>query len=81
MSVTEVMVIETAASLYVWPNLTDTGSWMEVLLQAANMTKVSSIPIPNIRNGAARLIPMKSIPRYMTRPNADMDPMTADTTP
>lgn len=45
-SVTEVMVIDTAASLNICAILNGTGSFNEVLLQAANMTKVSSIPIP-----------------------------------
>lgn len=45
-SVTEVMVIETAASLNIWAILRGTGSFIDVLLHAANITKVSSIPIP-----------------------------------
>lgn len=46
MSVTEVMVIETAASDMVWASLSGTGSVTGVLLQAASITNVSSIPIP-----------------------------------
>ena len=45
-SVTEVMVIDTAASDRVCAIRWGTGSIMLVLLQAANMTKVSSIPTP-----------------------------------
>lgn len=48
MSVRDVMVMETAASLNVAAILSGTGFEMLVLLQAANMTKVSSIPIPVI---------------------------------
>lgn len=48
MSVRDVMVMETAASLNVAAILSGTGLEMLVLLQAANMTKVSSIPIPVI---------------------------------
>lgn len=47
-SVTEVMVMETAASLNVCPILSGTDFVTEVLRQAASMTKVSSIPIPKI---------------------------------
>lgn len=46
MSVKDVMVMETAASLNVAAILSGTGLLMLVLLQAANITKVSSIPIP-----------------------------------
>lgn len=49
MSVTDVIVIETAASLSVIAILSGTLCFIEVLLQAANITKVSSIPIPAIR--------------------------------
>lgn len=49
MSVKDVMVIETAASLNVAAILSGTGLEILVLLQAANMTKVSSIPIPVIK--------------------------------
>lgn len=45
-SVTDVMVMETAASLNIWAILSGTGSFIDVLLQAASITKVSSIPIP-----------------------------------
>uniref|UniRef100_A0A1Y1NIC6 Uncharacterized protein n=1 Tax=Photinus pyralis TaxID=7054 RepID=A0A1Y1NIC6_PHOPY len=69
-SVTEVIVIETAASLNIFAILSGTVSLIDVLLQAANITKVSSIPIPIIRNGAARLMPIKSMSRYIHVPNA-----------
>ena len=46
MSVTEVMVMETAASLSVCAMRWGTGSMMLVRRQAASITKVSSIPIP-----------------------------------
>lgn len=45
-SVTEVIVIETAASLNIWAILSGTGVLMDVRLHAANITKVSSMPIP-----------------------------------
>lgn len=44
--VTEVMVIDTAASLRVSPILSGTDFVGDVLLQAASITNVSSIPIP-----------------------------------
>lgn len=47
-SVTEVIVMDTAASLSIWAILSGTGFLIEVLLQAANITKVSSIPIPKM---------------------------------
>lgn len=46
MSVTEVMVIETAASDNMIAMRSGTGSLGEARLQAANITNVSSIPIP-----------------------------------
>lgn len=46
MSVSEVIVMETAASLRVAAILSGTGFIILVRLQAANMTNVSSIPIP-----------------------------------
>lgn len=46
MSVTEVMVIDTAASDSVRANLSGTSIVTGVLLHAANITNVSSIPIP-----------------------------------
>lgn len=46
MSVTDVIVIETAASLNVMAILSGTVCFIEVLLHAASITKVSSIPIP-----------------------------------
>jgi len=49
MSVKDVIVMETAASLNVAAILSGTGLEMLVLLQAANMTKVSSIPIPAMK--------------------------------
>ena len=67
-SVTDVMVTDTAASLNVSAIRSSTGAWMLVLLQAPNMTKVSSIPMPSIKNGAAMLMPMKGIPQYMINP-------------
>lgn len=45
-SVKDVMVMETAASLNVAAILSGTGFVMLVLRQAANITKVSSMPIP-----------------------------------
>lgn len=45
-SVKDVIVMETAASLNVAAILSGTGLLMLVLLQAASITKVSSIPIP-----------------------------------
>lgn len=53
MSVTEVIVIETAASLKVAAILWGTGSIILVLLQAASITKVSSIPIPVNKNNVS----------------------------
>lgn len=46
MSVTEVMVMDTAASDNVLASLSGTSMVTGVRLQAANMTNVSSIPIP-----------------------------------
>lgn len=40
------MVMLTAASDIVWPILSGTDNFTEVLRQAANITNVSSIPIP-----------------------------------
>lgn len=51
-SVKDVMVMETAASLNVAAILSGTGLEILVLLQAASMTKVSSIPIPVIKRHA-----------------------------
>lgn len=45
-SVTDVMVMDTAASLKVFPILSGTEAVTGVLLHAASMTNVSSIPIP-----------------------------------
>lgn len=55
-SVTEVIVIETAASLKVMAILSGTLCFIEVLLQAASITNVSSIPIPTIKNKVLRCI-------------------------
>lgn len=46
MSVTEVMVIDTAASDSVLANRSGTSMVTGVLLHAANMTNVSSMPMP-----------------------------------
>lgn len=46
MSVTEVMVIDTAASDSVLASLSGTSIVTGVLLHAANMTNVSSMPMP-----------------------------------
>ena len=46
MSVTEVIVIDTAASDNIIAMRSGTGSFGEARLQAANITNVSSIPIP-----------------------------------
>ena len=37
--------------------------------------------LPNIKNGAARFIPMNGTPTYMQKPNAERVPITADMTP
>lgn len=47
-SVTEVIVMETAASDNMMAILSGTGNLGEVLRHAANITNVSSIPIPAI---------------------------------
>lgn len=49
-SVTEVMVIDTAASDNIKPIRSGTLSFIEVRRQAANITNVSSIPIPEKNN-------------------------------
>lgn len=46
MSVSDVMVMLTAASLIMWPMRSGTESFTDVLRQAASITNVSSIPIP-----------------------------------
>ena len=110
MSVTEVIVMDTAASLIIFDILSETLSLIDVLLHAANITKVSSIPIPEkeelkvtlisfrstapttdatlykaalpiMRKGAAKLIPMKSTPKYMHSPKADNVAIVALTFP
>lgn len=48
MSVTEVIVMLTAASDIIWPIRSGTESFTGVRRQAANITNVSSIPIPVI---------------------------------
>lgn len=45
-SVTEVIVMDTAASLNICAILRGTGSFIDVRRQAASITNVSSIPIP-----------------------------------
>jgi hypothetical protein len=50
MSVTEVMVIDTAASDSVLANLSGTSMVTGVRRQAANITNVSSIPMPEKRS-------------------------------
>lgn len=37
--------------------------------------------LPNIKNGAARLIPMKGTPMYIQKPNADTVPIMDEITP
>lgn len=44
--VREVMVIETAASAYVWPSRSGTDMLVGVRRHAANSTKASSMPTP-----------------------------------
>lgn len=48
MFVSVVIVMETAASDIVWANLSETDSFIDVRRQAANITNVSSMPIPVI---------------------------------
>ena len=69
-SVTDVIVMDTAASLKASDIRSSTGACILVRLQAPNITKVSSIPIPSIKNGAAILIPINGIPQYIIRPIA-----------
>ena len=45
-SVIDVIVIDTAASVNASDILSGTGLWIEVRRQAANITNVSSIPMP-----------------------------------
>lgn len=52
MSVTEVMVTDTAASLSIRPMRSGTGRCTDVLLQAPSITNVSSMPIPGDREQA-----------------------------
>jgi hypothetical protein len=49
MSVMEVMVIDTAASLSIRPILSGTGRCTGVRLHAPSITNVSSMPIPGSR--------------------------------
>ena len=72
MSVTEVMVIDTAASLKVSLILSGTLACNEVRRHAPSITKVSSMPIPNIRKGAAKFMPIKGMPQYMIVPKEAM---------
>lgn len=48
MFVSVVIVMETAASDIVWANLSETDIFIDVRRQAANITNVSSMPIPVI---------------------------------
>ena len=75
------MVIETAASLKVSLILSGTEACREVRRHAPSITNVSSIPIPNIRNGAARLMPINGTPQYIIIPRAAMVARTAEMTP
>ena len=81
MSVTEVMVIDTAASLKVSLILSGTLACKEVRRHAPSITKVSSMPIPNIRKGAAKFMPIKGMPQYMIVPKEAMVARIAETTP
>lgn len=76
-----VMVMETADSDILWAILSGTVHWRGVLLHAAISTKVSSKPIPIIKNGDAKLIPMNSISRYIVIPKAAKVAMVTDTIP
>ncbi len=55
MLVTDVMVIDTAASSKEADILSGTGVWTEVRRHAPSMTNVSSMPMPVGRTGAAVL--------------------------
>lgn len=55
MSVSEVIVILTAASDIVCPIRSETGSFIDVLRQAASITNVSSIPMPENWKGICLL--------------------------
>ena len=81
MSVTEVMVIDTAASLKVSLILSGTLACKEVRRHAPSITKVSSMPIPNMRKGAAKFMPIKGIPQYMIVPKEAMVARIAEKTP
>ena len=81
MSVTEVMVIDTAASLKVSLILSGTLACKEVRRHAPSITKVSSMPIPNIRKGAAKFMPIKGMPQYMIVPKEAMVARIAEKTP
>lgn len=56
MSVSDVMVMLTAASLIMWPMRSGTESFTDVLRQAASITNVSSIPIPAEKYDDEKLI-------------------------
>ena len=77
----DVIVMDTAASLNVSDILSGTGACNDVLRQAPSITNVSSIPIPSIKNGAAKLIPINGIPQYITRPQAEIVAKTAEKMP
>lgn len=64
MSVNDVIVIDTAASLNVDAILSGTGLVMLDLLQAANITKVSSIPIPAIKDRDLNVMLYKYLVQY-----------------
>ena len=81
MSVTEVMVIDTAASLKVSLILSGTLACKEVRRHAPSITNVSSMPIPNIRKGAAKFMPIKGMPQYMIVPREAMVARIAEKTP
>lgn len=50
MSVSEVIVIDTAASDNIKPMRSGTGSLTDVRRHAANITNVSSMPMPDLKN-------------------------------
>jgi len=67
MSVKDVIVMETAASLNVVAILSGTGLEMLVLLQAASMTKVSSIPIPVIKKFICPFTQSQVLAKFLTK--------------
>lgn len=60
-SVNEVMVIDTAASDNIMPIRSGTSNLTDVRLQAANITNVSSMPIPVLRKEKIKWILNRSI--------------------